>query len=259
MAANLTDREARELARDSTDGARVVSLKPNGPADQAKPALRPGRHHRRESKATPCDRVSRRRARDESGARHEGSREAARRVRAQPRADADGGREIGTLTVGRPAARRAQGVGAGRGAGADAAARRAARTQGQDRRARHAAARSGDAAAAGRHHSRDRRRSRPRDRRRPTTICLRRRFAGTRSAPRSSSRSTASGTEMPLPVTLRPDADAAARDEALRRIPFFEFRARDVAEADRRIRASRTRTACSSSPSPFAAGRRSGG
>jgi serine protease Do len=42
MAANLTDRERRELARDSTDGALVISLKPNGPADQAKPALRPG-------------------------------------------------------------------------------------------------------------------------------------------------------------------------------------------------------------------------
>jgi serine protease Do len=42
MADNLTDRERRELARDSTDGARVVSLKPNGPADQAKPPLRPG-------------------------------------------------------------------------------------------------------------------------------------------------------------------------------------------------------------------------
>jgi serine protease Do len=42
MAANLTDRERRELARDSTDGALVVSLKPNGPADQAKPPLRPG-------------------------------------------------------------------------------------------------------------------------------------------------------------------------------------------------------------------------
>ena len=42
MAANLTDRERRELARGSTDGARVVSLKPNGPADQAKPPLRPG-------------------------------------------------------------------------------------------------------------------------------------------------------------------------------------------------------------------------
>lgn len=42
MAANLNDRERRELARDSTDGARIISLKPNGPADQAKPPLRPG-------------------------------------------------------------------------------------------------------------------------------------------------------------------------------------------------------------------------
>ncbi|MFI5177680.1 MAG: PDZ domain-containing protein [Vicinamibacterales bacterium] len=42
MAANLTDRERRELARGTVDGARVVSLKPNGPADQAKPPLRPG-------------------------------------------------------------------------------------------------------------------------------------------------------------------------------------------------------------------------
>jgi serine protease Do len=39
--ANLTDFEARDLARDSTDGARVVSLRPNGPSDQARPALRP--------------------------------------------------------------------------------------------------------------------------------------------------------------------------------------------------------------------------
>jgi serine protease Do len=42
MAANLNDRERRELSRVTADGARVVSLKPNGPADQAKPALRPG-------------------------------------------------------------------------------------------------------------------------------------------------------------------------------------------------------------------------
>ena len=41
-AADLTQFEARDLARDSTDGARVVSLRPNGPADQAKPALRRG-------------------------------------------------------------------------------------------------------------------------------------------------------------------------------------------------------------------------
>jgi serine protease Do len=38
---NLTDLEARELARETTEGARVVSLRPNGPADQAKPFLRP--------------------------------------------------------------------------------------------------------------------------------------------------------------------------------------------------------------------------
>ncbi len=42
MAANLNDRERRELARATADGAQVVSLKPNGPADQAKPPLRPG-------------------------------------------------------------------------------------------------------------------------------------------------------------------------------------------------------------------------
>ena len=41
-AANLTPFDARELVRPSTDGARVVSLRPNGPADQAKPALRRG-------------------------------------------------------------------------------------------------------------------------------------------------------------------------------------------------------------------------
>jgi serine protease Do len=40
--ANLTAFEAREMARDSTDGARVTSFRPNGPADQAKPALRMG-------------------------------------------------------------------------------------------------------------------------------------------------------------------------------------------------------------------------
>jgi serine protease Do len=39
--ANLTDLEAREFARMTSDGVRVVSLRPNGPADQAKPALRP--------------------------------------------------------------------------------------------------------------------------------------------------------------------------------------------------------------------------
>lgn len=41
-AANLTPFDARELVRDSTDGARVISLRPNGPADQARPALRRG-------------------------------------------------------------------------------------------------------------------------------------------------------------------------------------------------------------------------
>jgi serine protease Do len=41
-AANLTPFDMRELVRDSTDGARVISLRPNGPADQAKPALRRG-------------------------------------------------------------------------------------------------------------------------------------------------------------------------------------------------------------------------
>lgn len=38
--ANITPLEARELSRESTDGVRIVSLRPNGPADQAKPALR---------------------------------------------------------------------------------------------------------------------------------------------------------------------------------------------------------------------------
>jgi serine protease Do len=40
-AANMTDLEARALARDSSDGVRIISLRPNGPADQAKPFLRP--------------------------------------------------------------------------------------------------------------------------------------------------------------------------------------------------------------------------
>ena len=39
--ANLTDLESRELARETTDGVRIISLRPNGPADQAKPFLRP--------------------------------------------------------------------------------------------------------------------------------------------------------------------------------------------------------------------------
>ena len=38
---NITDLEARELERQTTDGVRVISLRPNGPADQAKPPLRP--------------------------------------------------------------------------------------------------------------------------------------------------------------------------------------------------------------------------
>lgn len=41
VVSNLTDLEARELERQNTDGVRVISLRPNGPADQAKPALRP--------------------------------------------------------------------------------------------------------------------------------------------------------------------------------------------------------------------------
>jgi serine protease Do len=41
-AANLTAFEARDLVRDSTEGARVMSIRPNGPADQAKPAIRRG-------------------------------------------------------------------------------------------------------------------------------------------------------------------------------------------------------------------------
>jgi serine protease Do len=39
--APLTPFEAREYVRDSTDGARVASLRPGGPSDQAKPPLRP--------------------------------------------------------------------------------------------------------------------------------------------------------------------------------------------------------------------------
>jgi serine protease Do len=41
-AADVTQWEARELVRESTEGARVSSLRPSGPADQAKPALRRG-------------------------------------------------------------------------------------------------------------------------------------------------------------------------------------------------------------------------
>lgn len=41
-AANLTPFQALEMARDSTDGVRVISLRPNGPADQARPSVRPG-------------------------------------------------------------------------------------------------------------------------------------------------------------------------------------------------------------------------
>ena len=41
-AANLTPFEAMEMVRASTDGIRIVSLRPNGPADQARPALRSG-------------------------------------------------------------------------------------------------------------------------------------------------------------------------------------------------------------------------
>jgi len=41
-AANLTAFEARDLVRDTTDGARVISIRPNGPVDQAKPPIRRG-------------------------------------------------------------------------------------------------------------------------------------------------------------------------------------------------------------------------
>jgi serine protease Do len=41
VAANMTDLEARDLGRETTDGVRVVSVKANGPADQARPALKP--------------------------------------------------------------------------------------------------------------------------------------------------------------------------------------------------------------------------
>jgi len=41
-AANLTPFQALEMPRESTDGVRIISLRPNGPADQARPALRSG-------------------------------------------------------------------------------------------------------------------------------------------------------------------------------------------------------------------------
>jgi serine protease Do len=41
VVSNLTDADARALVRSSTDGVRVVSLRSSGPADQAKPSLRP--------------------------------------------------------------------------------------------------------------------------------------------------------------------------------------------------------------------------
>jgi serine protease Do len=41
VVSNLTEGDARELVRDSIDGVRVVSLRGGGPADQAKPGLRP--------------------------------------------------------------------------------------------------------------------------------------------------------------------------------------------------------------------------
>lgn len=41
VASNLTDAIARDMVRSSTDGVRVVSLRSSGPADQAKPPLRP--------------------------------------------------------------------------------------------------------------------------------------------------------------------------------------------------------------------------
>jgi serine protease Do len=41
VVSNLTDADARELVRSSTEGVRIVSLRSSGPADQAKPPLRP--------------------------------------------------------------------------------------------------------------------------------------------------------------------------------------------------------------------------
>lgn len=41
VVSNLTDAEARDLVRESTAGVRVVSVRLNGPSDQAKPPLRP--------------------------------------------------------------------------------------------------------------------------------------------------------------------------------------------------------------------------
>ena len=117
----------------------------------------------------------------------------------------------------RSAARGEEGVGAGGRAGADAAAGRAARPQGQDRRARDALARCEDAAQGRRHHSRRRRRPGPRDRgeRRGMFAAMIRRYQGRDR--RSTLTVYRDGKEMPLPVTLVADADAAARDEALRR------------------------------------------
>jgi serine protease Do len=39
VAANLSASEARELGRESTDGVRVLSVRPGGPAEQARPAV----------------------------------------------------------------------------------------------------------------------------------------------------------------------------------------------------------------------------
>ena len=79
---------------------------------------------------------------DEGGARLEGAREGAGRVRAGPRAVSDGRRDR-HAHGGRSAARGEEGLGAGERAGADAAAGRAARPQGPDGRARDAACSTG--------------------------------------------------------------------------------------------------------------------
>ena len=39
VGADLSASEAREMGRASTDGVRVVSLRPGGPSEQAKPSL----------------------------------------------------------------------------------------------------------------------------------------------------------------------------------------------------------------------------
>ena len=91
-AANLTPFESREMARDSTEGAVVVGLRPNGPADQAKPALRAG-DIILELEGRPVRTVSDLEVADRRAARDDEPDQGARRLRAKPRAAADGRRD----------------------------------------------------------------------------------------------------------------------------------------------------------------------